>query len=223
VSAARALLDRLGRPGAVRLGAGHNTPISRLSSGLPALDGLLDGGLPRGRVTELAGPRSAGRTALAATVAAAATGAGETIAWVDPADALDAEAAGAAGVALARTLWVRPRSLADALRATDILLGAGGFGLVVLDVETPAPRADAAWSRIARAAERTRSALLVIAPERQAGTAAALGLELTDRRVRWSGGRGQLVLLDGIETYVRVVRNRVGRPGQTLLVRQACA
>jgi hypothetical protein len=223
MSTARALLDRLGGSGTVRLGTGRPDAVVRLPTGLPALDAILGGGLPRGRVTELAGPRSAGRTGLACAIAAAATRAGETIAWVDTPDALDPEAAAAAGVALTRTLWVRPRSTVDALRATDILVGAGGFGLVVLDVDGPAGRVNAAWPRIARAAERTRSSLLVVAPERQAGTLAALSLELGDRRVRWSGGRGQLVLLDGIEARVRVVRSRVGRPGQALLVRQACA
>src|SRR4029453_14213867 len=134
MSAAAALLDRLGRPGAVRLGGTASVPQLRLATGLPALDAAIEGGLPRGRVTELVGMRSAGRTGLACRIAASATRAGETIAWVDPEDALDPAAAGAAGVALPRTLWVRPRDVPDALRAAEILLGAGGFGLVVLDL-----------------------------------------------------------------------------------------
>src|SRR5207245_9524955 len=136
--------------------------------------------------------------------------------------ALGPEAAAAAGIALARLLWVRPRSVSDAFRAAEILLGAGGFGLVVLDVD--APRAGAGgWPRLARAAERTGSVLLVVAPSREAGTFAALGLELGARRVRWSGGPGRLVLLEGIDARVTVARSRVGRPGQALVVRQACA
>ena len=224
MSAAAALLDRLGRPGDVRLGTSRPLAVRRLPTGLDALDAALGGGLPRGRVTELAGPPSTGRTGLACAVAAAATGAGETIAWIDPEDALEPEAAAQAGIVLARTLWVRPRSAADALHATEIVLGAGGFGLVVLDLGGKrVPPRGMPWPRLARAAERMGSALLVFATRREAGTFAALGLELAARRVRWSGGAGRLVLLEGIDARVSVVRSRIGRPGQTLVVRQACA
>jgi recombination protein RecA len=90
---AAALLDRLGRPRGVRLAGAYRSEIPRLSTGLPALDGAVEGGLPRGRVTELAGPASAGRTGIAFAIAAHATRAGETIAWVDAEDALDPDAA----------------------------------------------------------------------------------------------------------------------------------
>jgi RecA/RadA recombinase len=221
MSAARALVDRLDRPGDIHLGTARPEPVARLATGLTVLDQALGGGLPRGRITELAGPRSTGRTGLACAIAASATAAGETIAWVDPEDALDPEAAADAGIALIRTLWVRPRNVPDAFRAADIVLGAGGFGLVVLDVDSA--RAVARWSRLARTAERTRSALLVVAPARTAGTFAAVGLELTARRVRWSGRPGRLVLLEGVDSRITIARSRVGRPGQTLVVRQAGA
>jgi recombination protein RecA len=224
MSAAAALLDRLGRPGGVRLGSAHPEAVARLPTGLDALDRILGGGLPRGRVSELAGPPSAGRTGLACAIAAHATQAAETIAWVDPEDTLDPEAAVVAGVALARTLWVRPRGAPDALRATEILLRAGGFGLVVLDLGSrPIRTADATWARLAQAAERSRTACLVLAPRRMAGSAAAVGLEVTARRVHWSGGPGRLALLDGIEASVAVVRSAVGRPGQALVVRRVGA
>jgi recombination protein RecA len=217
MSTAAALLDRLGRPGDIRLGSAHPEALARLSTGLAVLDAALGGGLPRGRVTELAGPRSTGRTGLACAVAASATRAGETIAWVDPEDALDPEAADAAGVALARMLWVRPRSVSDALRAADLLLRAGGFGLVVLDLGEGAP------PRAAPVLQATASTLLVLTPRQQAGTSAALRLEVTARRARWSGGTGQLLLLDGIDARVTVARSRIGRTGAALVVREACA
>src|SRR5438093_13541694 len=170
---AAALLDRIGRPGDLSLGTARPEPLGRLPTGLAVLDEALGGGLPRGRIAELAGAPSTGRTGLACAIAAAATRAGETIAWVDPQDAPEPEAAAAAGIALARTPWVRPRTVADALRAAEIVLGAGGFGLVVLDVDSARP--GAAWPRLARAAERTGSTLLVVAPCRAAGTFAAPG------------------------------------------------
>jgi RecA/RadA recombinase len=223
VSAAAALLDRLGRPGTVRLGSTTAGRVTRLATGLPALDAVLEGGLPRGCVTELAGTRSAGRTGLACRIAASATNAGETIAWVDPDDALDPEAA--TGVTLARTLWVRPRDVAGAFGAAEILLGAGGFGLVVLDLGSQPDGAtrSTSWMRLARAAERTRSTLLVLTAASQTGTCAALRLELTGRRARWSSGPGRRVLLDGVTARLTVARSRGGGAGRSLVVRQACA
>jgi len=225
VSAATALFDRLGRPGTVRLGTTTAGRDTRLTTGLPPLDAILEGGLPRGRVTELAGARSAGRTGLACHIAASATNAGETIAWVDPDDALDPEAATAAGVTLAHTLWVRPRDVANAVGAAEILLGAGGFGLVVLDLGSRSGVAirSTSWMRLARAAERTRSTLLVLAAASQTGTCAALRLELTGPRARWSGGPGRRVLLDGVTARLTVARSRGGSAGRSLVVRQACA
>jgi hypothetical protein len=226
MSAAAALLDRLGRPGGVRLATAQADTPGRLPSGLAPLDAVLGGGLPRGRVTEIVGPPGAGRTGLACAVAACATRAGETIAWVDAEDALDPEAAAAAGVALARTLWVRPRAAREALGAAEILLRAGGFGLVVLDLGDRAPVQPAAGalpSRLARAAEATRTTLAVVGARSAVGAFAALGLEVHARRICWSGGPGRLSTLDGIEACVRVVRSRLGRPGEAVVLEQAGA
>jgi hypothetical protein len=223
VSAAAVLLARLGRRGGLRLGVEPLGARHRLPVGLADLDRALGGGLPRGRVTELVGPRSTGRTGLAARIAASATCAGETIAWVDPADALDPEALATAGVRLDRTLWVRPRVPGDALRAAEVLLGAGGFGLVVLDLDA-APRLPRGYAlRLTRAAAATSSTLLLIAPAPVAGLGAALALATRGRRVRWSGGPGRLPLLDGIEAQLTVALSRVGPSGQALVVQQACA
>jgi hypothetical protein len=174
-------------------------------------------------VSELTGARSTGRTALACAIAAGATQAGETIAWIDPEDALDPEAAARSGLVLERTLWVRPRTFDDAGRATDLLLAAGGFGLVVLDVAESPAATHWHWMRLTRAAERTRTALLVVSKRRCTDATAALTLEVTARRVRWSGGPGRLVLLDGLTCRVTVARNRLGRPGGEIVLRQACA
>ena len=221
---AAALLDRLGRPGDVRLGTARPAGVPRLSTGLTQLDAALGGGLPRGRLTELAGARSSGRTGFACVIAGAATRAGETIAWIDPENGLEPEAVADAGVLLTHTLWVRPHGERDALRAAELLLGAGGFGLVVLDlgsVETAARGAP--WPRLVHAAERTRSTLLVVATQRLAGACAALGLELRARRVMWSHEPGRLALLAGIDGHLTIARSRIGPAGQALVVTQVCA
>lgn len=231
MSRAAALLDRLGRPGAVRLGgATAASPPARLSTGLPDLDGALDGGLPRGRVTELVGPRSHGRTGLACRIAASATGAGEIVAWIDPEDALDPRQTAAAGATLSRLLWVRPRDAAGAFRAAEVLLGAGGFGLIVLDLGlglagSGAPRRSptAVWTRLTRAAAATRSTLLVLATIRQAGSCATLALELVASRARWTGGPGRCPLFDGLTARLVVARSRCGNAERSIVVRQACA
>jgi hypothetical protein len=238
MSTAAALLDRLGRPGGVRLGTACLGEGGRLPIGLADLERALGGGLPRGRVTELAGPAGAGRTGLACAIAASATRAGETIAWIDAEDALDPEAAAAAGVVLERTLWVRPRAAAETWRAAEILLRAGGFGLVVLDLGESAPEAAAppAGARhrerrvrpatplvLARAAEATRTTLLVATAIPRMGAAVALALTVAVRRTRWSGGPGRLVVLDGVESVVATTRSRVGRPGRAPVTRTAGA
>jgi hypothetical protein len=219
------LLHHLGRPGGIHLGTAHTgMPATFLSTGLPTLDALVGGGLPGGRITELAGLRSTGRTSLACAVAAAATRTGALVAWVDPDDALDPETAAGAGLLLTHVLWVRPRDPADALRATDLLLAAGGFGLIVLDLVRPEPaRGFARWLRLSRAAERSGTTLLVLSSERRVGTIAALGLEVTARRVEWSRGPGRRPLLHGIAARLTVARARRGGTGRDVVVRRAGA
>jgi recombination protein RecA len=194
-----------------------------LPTGVEALDRVLGGGLPRGRLVELAGRRSTGRTGLACAIAARATRSGEIVGWVDPTDALDPETVVTTGIAPTRVLWVRPRTEHDAPKAAECLLGAGGFGLVVLDLAEAAPHLHIPWARLAHAAERSRTTVLVLMPERRAGPHAALGLELSIRRAHWSRGPGRPAMLDGIGAALTVARHRLGMPGRTITMRHACA
>src|SRR5437879_13802619 len=75
--------------------------------GLTALDARLGGGFPRGQLSEIAGPRSSGRTSLLLQMLAAATARGELVALVDALDMLGVESAASAGLALARLRWLR--------------------------------------------------------------------------------------------------------------------
>src|SRR5262252_8302979 len=77
------------------------------STGHAALDARLSGGVPRGQVSELVGPRSTGRTMLMLQAIAAATRRGELVALVDALDMFDVESAAACGVDLDRLLWIR--------------------------------------------------------------------------------------------------------------------
>ncbi len=163
-----------------------------------ALIGPLGGGLPRGRLIELTGARSSGRFALLLSLLAAATRAGESAALVDLGDHLDPQGAAAAGVELARLLWLRPRRLEQALLGAEMLLHTG-FALVTVDLGLPpvpgGRGAEAGWVRLARAAGEHRAALLVSTPYRATGTAAGIVLESRRRPAEWRGtGRAPRLL-----------------------------
>ena len=81
--------------------------LTRVPSGIAALDELLHGGLPVGVVTELVGAECSGRTTMALAYTAAMTQSGNVCAWIDVGDALDPETVAANGVDLERLLWVR--------------------------------------------------------------------------------------------------------------------
>lgn len=88
------------------------TPAPRIirpvaPTGIQELDALLDGGLPLGAITEMAGPECSGRTSVALSFIAQMTEAAKVCAWVDVSNALQPESAAAIGVDLSRLLWVR--------------------------------------------------------------------------------------------------------------------
>ena len=78
----------------------------RLTCGITPIDNLIGGGIVRGRISEIVGLASAGKTTLAASFAAAATCRGEVVAWIDASGNFDPASTAAAGVDLARMLWV---------------------------------------------------------------------------------------------------------------------
>lgn len=189
-----------------------------LPTAVPAIDRLLEGGLPRGQLVELIGGRSSGRFSAELAVLAAATGTGETAALVDLGDGLDPDAAVAAGVDLERLLWVRPQTLKQALAAAEMLLGAG-FPLVVLDLGYPPVRggrgAEATWLRLARAAQSHAAALLIGSPYRVSGTAAAAVLKAGRSRIAWQGGGAAPWLLAGLSAHLSLEKHRGRLPGQS--------
>src|SRR3954453_24027497 len=108
-------------------------------TGIPDIDAAT-GGLPRGALTEIAGPASSGRTSLLHSILASAAARGEVCALVDAEDAFSPHDAAAAGANLARLLWVRCAHNAEhALKAIVLLIQGGGFGLVILDLGDTAP------------------------------------------------------------------------------------
>jgi hypothetical protein len=139
----------------------ERVPAPTVSTGVAALDALT-GGLPRGALSEFSGSTSSGRTGTMMAALAGATQREEICALVDASDSFDPASAAAAGVNLARLLWVRCKepaivqtrqkkaspthtkwgsagfafshALEQVLKVTDLLLQGGGFGMVVLDL-----------------------------------------------------------------------------------------
>jgi RecA/RadA recombinase len=185
---------------------------ARLPTGLAPFDALIGGGWPKGALSELAGGRSTGRTALLLASLAEALRRNEAVALVDVGGTLDARAALRGGVALPRLLWIRCSAL-KALAATEIVLGAGGFGLVALDLGEqrrgpPARVATPAWMRLKRAAEQQGTAVLVTSARRLAGALGACAVTLSQARPKFVGvdQPGPPPLLVGLDTRADVDR-----------------
>lgn len=171
-------------------------------TGMEELNQLLGGGLPRGKLTEISGEVSSGKTGLLFSILAQVTETGEIAAYVDAFDALDPEYAQNAGVDLDSLLWVRCRgdrnhsaeSYERALKAADVLVQGGGIGAVVLDMElfplSTGARAVKvplhSWFRLQRAVKGTPTILMVLSRSKIAGSAASLALSIERNRSVWT-------------------------------------
>lgn len=159
---------------------------------------------PRGRISEIIGARSSGRTRILHALLAASTGHGEFTALVDTKDAFDACSAAAAGVELSKLVWIRCSGNAEhALRAADLLIHAGGFGVVALDLAEVAPAAlnripPTAWFRFRRAVESAPTILAVIADQPLAKSCSAMTVKLPPRRAVFTGHTPFLLLRDAV-------------------------
>jgi hypothetical protein len=209
----------------------------RLSSGIAPLDALIDGGIPRGRISEITGRAGSGKTSIAASFASFATRRGEVAAWLDASGSFDPESMAAAGVELRRMLWASMRSGSKNLcsplqkgeglgarsivKAAELVLEAGGFGLVVVDFgEAVRALTYASSLRIARAAERSGAAVIAIAPWRMCGTFAALSLSASRAEATFSRlAPGAPVMFDGLAVDAMVARNKMGGTGRRVRVR----
>jgi RecA/RadA recombinase len=177
----------------------------RLPSGAGPLDELLGGGWPRAALSELAGGRSTGRTAVLLGSLGAALRRGETVALVDVGSGLDPRSAAQAGIPLSRLLWIRCRP-DTALAATETVVAAGGFTLVVLDLAQARIRAPgAAWQRLKRAAEQQGTAVLLTSSQRLPGVLGVCAVTLSAPRPRWAEGPAPPLLL-GLESRASLER-----------------
>ncbi len=170
---------------------------------------------------------SSGRTGLVLAALARSTQANEIAAYVDATDCLDQLSAQQAGVVLERLLWVRcgeagsgrPRSKERGLvqpdgawRAANLIVSAGGFGVVAVDLGGLEKRELGKWQRrpwmrLKHALEGSSTALIVLAEKHLTGSAADMVLELCRERTEWDG------LLGGIGIRAEVVKDRAHGAG----------
>ena len=170
-------------------------------TGIAELDARLDGGIPRGHLSEVVGPRSSGRLAILVSALAAATSRGEAVALIDPLDMFDPVSASASGIDFQRMLWVRgepttsarvslsceygtlQKSLDRAVKALNIVLQAGGFGVVVLDLGEVAAQTIkrlpyTTWLRLHRVIEGSETACVLIGSEPIARSAGGVTVQM---------------------------------------------
>jgi recombination protein RecA len=193
--------------------AGSRPAGAPWSTGLPALDAALGGGIPRGRITELTGPLAVGKTALLRQVVARALATGTWVAWID------------AGRTLAPAPWADVGErfvvirLPDARRAAwtaDLLLRSGVFGLVVLDGAPPLSRVHGV--RLAQLARERDAACVVLEhvvpgqprAHRLAGTVRLRLTLTTPPSMRSAGGRTASVASPATASRLRIVVEKGG-------------
>jgi len=169
-------------------------PVDRVAhTGLDRLDEQLNGGLPRGHLSEIIGPRSSGRASVLCALLAAATRRGEVVALIDTFDSFDPVSGEAAGVDLGRVLWIRgqqvmhrhaPQVLERAIKATALVCQAGQFGMVAVDMADASPSAIqrfplTTWLRLARALEGSETVGVLVGPTTMGRSSAGRSIVLT--------------------------------------------
>jgi len=192
---------------------GEDCGLRPVPTGVAAVDALLGGGFPRGQLSEIHGPVSSGRTGLLLATLARATRRGALAALVDPLDRFDPASAGAAGLALARLLWLRgprgegeePRAktLAGAVAAVATLVGSGLFEVVVFDIAGVSDRErrglpSTTWIRLQKAVAEMPAALLLVADTHVAFGPGGASLALAQTRLDWSASSGPGRFLAGL-------------------------
>ena len=135
---------QFGKGSLMRLGDEAAVPIAAIPTGSIALDVALGiGGIPRGRVTEIYGPESSGKTTVALHIVAEAQRAGGTAAFIDAEHALDPTYAQALGVDINELLVSQPDNGEQALEIADMLVRSNAIDVIVIDsVAALTPRAE---------------------------------------------------------------------------------
>ncbi|MDO4742630.1 MAG: recombinase RecA [bacterium] len=135
---------QFGKGAVMKLGENQNMSVDHIPTGSITLDMALGiGGVPRGRIIEIYGPESSGKTTVALHIAAEAQKAGGEVAFIDVEHALDPVYAGNLGVDINSLLVSQPDTGEQALEITEALVRSGALDVVVIDsVAALVPRAE---------------------------------------------------------------------------------
>jgi recombination protein RecA len=212
-------------PQAIRRAAVGTAPaISRIPTSFPALDAALQGGWPRGRISELCGPVTSGKLTLAAKAIATLhqADAQALTAWLDTARTCDPDYLHRCGVDLHRLLVVHADTLTDALALLLHLVESNTLGFLAVDALPIGPGADAtlsaALARLVPLVARTATAVLFLSetPATYPALAHAAAVRVHLRREQWLM-RGPDVR--GYAGRAEVIKNRFGPTGVRVPVR----
>ena len=203
--------------------------VPHIPTGFPRLDDALGiGGLAKGRVSELLGPITSGKTTLALKFLVQAQSNGGSVGYVDHARFFDPDYAHRCGLDLSRLLIVSPYDLEEALAMTEALIGSGGLTALVFD------GLDALWNDAHSAQQLAACLDRLVAPLSRSGTTmlflhappkmgspalSALAHHATVRlhvvRDRWLRHHGDV---RGYEAKVDVRKNRLGPAGRVVTI-----
>ena len=143
-TALKQIESQFGKGTIMKLGTRETIEVTSIPTGSFGLDNALGiGGLPKGRVVEIYGPESSGKTTLTLQIVAECQKAGGSAAFIDAEHALDPEYAKALGVDIDELLLSQPDTGEQALEVTDMLVKSGSLDVIVVDsVAALVPRAE---------------------------------------------------------------------------------
>ena len=175
-----------------QLGWRQTIDVEGLPVRISPFDTIL-GGCPRGRISEIIGAPSSGRTSLVHRLLAAAAERGEYCAMVDCTNSFDPATASQAGADLDALVWVQcGHHVEHAMKSADLLLHSGGFGVVILDLcdvnASHTRRIPLSWwYRFQRAVEKSPAILLILGSEAHAKSCSTLTVEVQREDHPFSG------------------------------------
>jgi recombination protein RecA len=125
--------NKIHGPNSVIVGQGEAISIPRISTGSPEIDGILGGGLPRGRIVEIYGPEASGKSTICFSTIAQLQKTGGLIGYIDVEHAIDQVYLGKMGVDITKMALSQPDNAEEALSLAEKMVESGIFDLVVVD------------------------------------------------------------------------------------------
>ena len=200
---------------------GRVLPITGWPTGIASVDRALGPtGIPCGRLTEVFGERSCGKTTLVYALLAACTHRGDIGAFIDPQASLFAPAAEAAGIDLERLIVVRPGHAQALRRALDALVRSGACAVVVVDAAGAEALQTHHCARLVAQAERTATTLIALSQGDSQALAsfASLRLRMHGLAPLWQDGSDGGARLSGYGISLDIAKSRMGAPGKSATV-----